>query len=146
MPRLIQWWRGRDAVRSEKNGIEANLVGVFMNVVAYAFGFEVCLTNHPFRQQLLWAVPLVCLVWIFWLNIVYLNSLAIRVLRGRVLPRDLPQSRAQSILIGIVITLFALRLLQATGWLAFVGAIWIGAVIANLAAAAILFVSRRGVR
>src|SRR5438270_13739228 len=95
LPRLINWWRGRNANRSEKNGREVNSVGALIHLVVYAFFFDLCLTSRSLAQQIIWAVPLAFLVWIFWLNFIYLNSLVLRVIRAGGLMRDLPQSRAQ---------------------------------------------------
>jgi hypothetical protein len=146
LPRLVQWCCGRNANRSEKNGLEANVVGALIHLLVYAFAFEICLTSRPLLEQIIWAVPLAFLVFIFWLNFFYLNSLIIRLLRTCGLMRDLPQSRAQGILIGIVTTAFALRLVHASGWIGMLGAIWLLAVSLNLLAAGILAASRAEVR
>ncbi|MFL6531473.1 MAG: hypothetical protein ACJ8KX_13470 [Chthoniobacterales bacterium] len=144
--RLLNWWRGRNANRSEKNGRETNSVGALIHLVVYAFAFDICLTNQSIAQQILWALPLTILVWIFWLNFIYLNSLLLRLIRACGLMRDLPQSRAQGILIGIVATVFAVNLIRGHGWTKLVGIIWIVAVITNQLAATILAISREEVR
>lgn len=142
LPRLILWWRGRNANRSEKNGLETHLVGALLHLVVYAFAFRICLTNRPAWQQLLWAIPLMFLVWTFWLSFVYANALVLRLLRRFGWMRDLPQGRAQGILITSVATIFALRLSAGGGWAAVLGIIWIVAVVLNLVAAGILALSR----
>jgi hypothetical protein len=138
LPRLLWWLVGGDARRSEKNGLEANAVGSLLHLVVYAFAFQVLLANRTLSAQLLLLLPLAFLVWLFWLNLIYANSRIIKLLRACGLMRDLPQSRAQGILIGIITTLFALHLLEARGWLAPLGAVWIGAVTLNLIAAVLL--------
>lgn len=138
LPRLLWSWRGGDAGRTEKNGFEAHSVGTLIHLVAYAFAFQVCLTNMPPWQQLLLVVPLAFVVWLFWINLLYANSHVIRLLRACGLMRDLPQGRAQGILVALIMTAFALHLLVVDGWTRFVGAIWIAALALNLVAAAIL--------
>ncbi|MDQ6861772.1 MAG: hypothetical protein M3032_11535 [Verrucomicrobiota bacterium] len=142
LPRLVAWRRGRNAHRSERNGLEANAVGAVVHLTVYAFAFELCLTSLSAWKQLLWAVPLAFLVWIAWLNVMFVNSLVIRCFRATGLMRALPQGRAQSILIGAETTLCALRLIRGSGWTALLGFIWIAAVAFNLLAAALLAVSR----
>lgn len=138
LPRLLWSSVGGDAGRTEKNGFEAHAVGALIHLVAYAFAFQICLTNLRPWQQLLLVVPLAFLVWLFWINLLYANSQVIRLLRAVGVMRDLPQGRAQGILVGIIMTAFALHLLAAEGWTRFIGAIWIAAVALNLLAAAIL--------
>ncbi len=138
LPRLIGSWFGGDARRSEKNGVESNAVGSLLHLVVYAFAFELCLTSRSVWHQILFALPVAIIVWLFWLNLLYANSWVITGLRACGLIRDLPQIRAQGVLIGTVTTLFAVRLLEARGWTHLVGAIWIATVILNLAAAVIL--------
>ena len=138
LPRLLWSLLGGDARRTENNGMEANTVGTLTHLCVYAFAFELCLASHPLWQQLLFALPLTLLVWLFWINLVYANSWVIKLLRACGLLHDLPQGRAQSILIGLTTTALAFRLLEADGWTRVVGAIWIAAVALNLFAAAVL--------
>lgn len=141
LPRLINRARGRNAHRSEKHALETTAVGLFTHYVAYLFFFQLWLTNRLVGQQLLWIVPLTIFVWLFWINFIYLNSLVLRLLRALGLMRHLPQARAQGILIGIVITIFALRLAYAHGFAKMIGLIWLSAVILNQLAAAVLALS-----
>lgn len=142
LPRLVWSLAGGDAGRTEKNGWEANTVGALVHVVVFAFAFELCLTNRPLGQRLLWLLPLAVLVWLFWTNLIYANSWIIKLLRACGLLRDLPQGRAQSVLIGITTTAIALRLLGGNGWIRGLGAIWLAAVVLNLVAAGVLALTR----
>ncbi|MDQ6624328.1 MAG: hypothetical protein M3Y86_12705 [Verrucomicrobiota bacterium] len=138
LPRLIASWRGGDAGRSEKNAVESNAVGALVHLVVYAFAFHLCLTSRPWWLQLLAAVPLAFLVWIFWLNLFYANALLLRLLRSAGLMRELPQSRAQGILIGILATAFAGALLTARDWTRVVAVLFLVLVLLNFLAALIL--------
>jgi len=138
LPRLVWSWVGGDTGRTEKNGLEANAVGGLVHLVVYAFAFEVCLTSASAWQRLLLLLPLAILVWLFWIIFIYANTWIIRLLRAAGLMRDLPQGRAQSILVGVVTTAFALRLLEAEAWRHVVRAVWVAAVALYLFAAAVL--------
>jgi hypothetical protein len=83
-------------------------------------------------------VGLLFLVWLFWLVVLYLNSLIIKLLRLAGLFRSIPTRRAQSILLATWATAMAFHLLDRGSWIGEVASIWLVAVAMNLAAAAIL--------
>ena len=70
-------------------------------------------------------------IWIFLLIVLYLDSLIIKLLRGFGFMRTMPDSRAQSLLICTMTTVFALELIRAGSWPRFLGVIWIAAVALN---------------
>jgi hypothetical protein len=83
-------------------------------------------------------VILVFFVWIFWLVVLYLNSLVIKLLRLAGIFQEIPIRRAQSILAGISTTAMAWSVLQRGSWMGEIAAIWLCAVALNLAAAILL--------
>ena len=95
----------------------------------------------PLWAQVLLLLPLAFVVWIAWLIALFINSLIIRLLRVFRPIRDLSNARVQSVLLGIVTTVFACLLVTRDSWLAPVGLLWVTAVSLNLLAAAILVVT-----
>jgi hypothetical protein len=77
-------------------------------------------------------------VWLFWLFLLYLNSVVIKFLRLSGFFREVPPRRTQSIFWGIATTAMACSLLRGTRWVHEVAAIWLVAVALNLVAAVIL--------
>lgn len=138
LPRLIAAWSGRKAARSEQNGLEANIIGTLNHLIVYVAAFELLLGPLSRWTQLLLLVPLAILVWLFWLIFFYWSACLIKLLRDAGLMRELPDSRAQNILIGIMTTTLAIYLLRAGSWPRVLGFIWIAAVALNLVAAALL--------
>ena len=138
LPRLFERWRGGCDARTEMNWTEANAVGATVHAIFYVFAAHLFLGGLARWQQMILLLPLVSLVWIGWLVLLYLNTLILRLLRLGGLLRDLPDNRAQSFLVGVVATAFAIELIRAGSWLRFFGALWLAAVCLNLAAAAVL--------
>ena len=103
LPRLLAGAQGR----SEKNGLEANFVGGLVHLLAYLYAQQFFLGNSTVTQQLIWALPLAFLVWIWWLLVLYLNSLGIKFFRALGFIRTLPDRYAQSFIIEMIVTLFA---------------------------------------
>jgi hypothetical protein len=83
-------------------------------------------------------VALAFLVWLFWLLVLYLNSLILKLARSLGLFRSLPIRRGQSILIATVTTAMAVALALRNSFVSEVGAIWLIATALNLVAALIL--------
>jgi hypothetical protein len=141
LPRLLARWTGRGVDRTERNWLEANLVGSLVHLVAYGYAFHLLLADARLRQQLFLFIPLAFLVWIWWLIVLYLNSLIIKFLRACGLMKTMLDRRGQSLLICVMTTIFALQLLRAGSWLSLIGGLWIAAVMLNLLAALVLAVS-----
>lgn len=145
LPRLFARGRGANDSRTEMNWLEANVVGTAVHGIAYLFAAHFFLRGLTLGAQALLLLPLAAGVWLAWLVILYVNSLLIRLLRTGGLLRGLPDDRAQSVLIGGMITGFAIALWRADSWCSFAGGIWLAAVVLNLAAAlALVLLSRNG--
>lgn len=141
LPRFIALLRGGDTRRSESNAVEAWLVGLIMYLVHYLF-FAHFLPPHlaPWLSALL-LIVLAFWVWLFWLLLLYLNSVIIQLLRLGGLFRTVATRHAQSILWGLVTTAMACALLKDSPWVREIGAIWLVAVAMNLASAVVLVFS-----
>ena len=140
-PRLLAKWSGRETVRSERNWLEAISVGILVHLVAYAFAFERFLLSSTLTWQLLLFIPLAFLVWVFWMIVLYLNSLLIKLLRAGGLLGMMPDRGAQGLIICTMNTGFAWQLVRAESWPRVVGLLWMAAVALNLLAALLLAVT-----
>ena len=138
LPRLIATMRGADGRRAEKNGTEAWVGNIAIYLINYLFFAQFIPAHFQLWQRALLLAALVFLVWLFWLVVLYFNSLIIKLLRQVGLFRSVPTRRAQSILLGTWATAMALDLLERGSWIGEVAAIWLVAVAMNLAAAAVL--------
>lgn len=138
LPRFIALLRGGDTRRAESNAVEAWLVGLMMYLVHYLFfAHFIPLHLSPWLAALL-LIVLAFWVWLFWLLLLYLNSVIIKLLHLGGLFRTIPTRRAQSILLVIFTTAMACALLKHSPWPHEIGAIWLVAVALNLASAAVL--------
>ena len=138
LPRFIALLRGGDTGRAESNAVEAWLVGLMIYLVHYLF-FAHFIPSHlsPWLTALL-LVVLAFWVWLFWLLLLYLNSVIIKLLHLGGLFRTISTRRAQSILLGVFTTAMACALLKNSPWVHEIGAIWLVAVALNLASAVVL--------
>jgi hypothetical protein len=136
--RLLALLRGGDATRAETNGSEAWLAGVAMYLISFLFFAQFVPVDLNFWLTGLALIVLAFLVWLFWLVVLYFNSLIIKLLRPAGFFQSIPTRRAQSILLGISATTMALDLVQRGSWMGEVAAIWLVAVALNLAAAVVL--------
>jgi len=137
--RVMAMLRGGDTRRGESNGFEAWLVGLTIYSIHYLFFATLVIPSNlePWLTALL-LVALVFWIWLFWLLLLYLNSVIIKVLHGCGLFRMIPTRRVQSILWGIATTAMAGVLLNGSPSLRELGAIWWVAVAMNLTAAVVL--------
>ena len=138
LPRLIDVMRGADGRRAENNGGEAWVGNVAIYLINYLFFAQFVPTHLRLWERALCYAAVVFLVWLFWLLVLYLNSLIIKLLRHVGLFRSIPIRRAQSILLGTWATAMALNFLDRGSWVGEAAAIWLVAVAMNLAAAAVL--------
>jgi hypothetical protein len=138
LPRFIALLRGGDTRRAETNAMEAWFVGLMMYLIHYLFFAHFIPPRlSPWLTALL-LIVLAFWVWLFWLLLLYLNSVFIHLVRLGGLFRTISTRRAQSILWGIFTTVMACALLQDSPWVREIGAIWLVAVTLNLASAAVL--------
>jgi hypothetical protein len=138
LPRLLATFRGGCSKRAENNGGEAWIASIASYLVSYLFFAQFIPATLGLWSGVLSFVLLAFLVWLFSLLALYLNSLVIKLLQVCGLFRFIPIRRAQSILVAGTASAMALQLLGDGGWSAEIAAIWIVAVVMNLAAAAIL--------
>ena len=138
LPRLLSKMRGGNGSRAEKNAAEAWVGGVGIYAVSYLYlaGYLSEVGNWSLRGLLL--IVLAFLVWLFWLLVLYLNSLILKLLHGVGLFRTLPMRRGQSVLVTTTAAAMALALVQRGSFVSEIGAIWLTATAMNLAAAAVL--------
>ena len=139
LPRLIAKLTGGDARRAETNATEAWTAGLLFYLVSYVFFAAQFIPDRLALWQtaallIAWAF----FVWLFWLLLLYINSLIIKLLHLCGLSRKLPSRRAQSILLGISTTAMACALLIRGSWMRGIGLFWLAAVAANLASALVL--------
>ena len=134
LPRLFR----RRLRRSEDNGIEAHVVSVFVFIVNYLFAVQLL---TPVYSSWLFFPALVGLlfgVWIFWLALLYLNWLVAKLCWRCGLFNDLPANRIQSVIFGIITSIFAAELMASGRWFRWIGIVWIAAVALNLSASLLL--------
>jgi hypothetical protein len=140
--RLIAMLRGGSATRAESNAVEAWLAGLMVYLIHYLFFAALLIpSNHNAWLTALLLVALAFWVWLFWLLLLYLNSVIIRVLHLGGFFRMIPTRRLQSILWVILTTAMAWTLLKGSPAPREAGAIWLVAVAMNLAAAVVLVFS-----
>ncbi len=137
--RVIAMLRGGDARRAESNGFEAWLVGLTIYSIHYLFFATLFIPSNlePWLTAL-FLVALAFWIWLFWLLVLYINSVIIKALRLCGLFRRIPTRRAQSILWGISTTAMACVLLKSSPLPRELGAIWLVAGAMNLASAVVL--------
>ncbi len=138
LPRLIRKLRGGNAARSEESWLEAYVLGAVVYLISYLFTANLLLPKLNWWQTAITLPLLLFALWISWLIVLYLNSLIAKGCERVGLCADLPRRRVQSVLMGILTTMFAAQLLTANPWLRTIGALWIVAVALNLAAALLL--------
>jgi hypothetical protein len=137
--RVIAMLLGGDARRAESNGFEAWLVGLMIYSIHYFFFATLFIPSNlePWLTALI-LVALVFWIWLFWLLLLYINSVIVKVLHVCGLFRTISTRRTQSILWGISTTAMACWLLKSSPTLRGLGAIWLVAVAMNLVSAMVL--------
>ena len=137
--RVLALLRGGDPTRAESNGFEAWLVSLMVYAIHYLFFATLFIPSHlePWLTTLL-CVALAFWVWLFWLLLLYLNSVIIKFLHLGGFFRAIPTRRVQSVLWGISTTAMACVLLKSSPVPREFGAIWLVAIAMNLIAAVVL--------
>lgn len=142
LPRLIAQICGGDPRRAETNAMEAWAGSLLFYLISYVFfAAQFIPAGLPRWQTALLLVAVAFFVWLFWLLLLNINSLIIKVLRLCGLLRTIPIRRAQSILLGMATTAMACALLPRGPWMRGVGLFWLLVVAANLASAFVLALS-----
>ena len=137
--RVIALLRGGDARRTERNGLEALLVGLMIYSIHYLFFATLFIPSNlePWLTALL-LIALAFWIWLFWLLLLYINSVIIKVLHVCGLFRTIPTRRVQSVLWGISTSAMACALLKSGPSPREFAAIWLVAVAMNLASELVL--------
>ena len=138
LPRLLAMLRGGDPKRAEQNGAEAWVAGVATYIISYVFFAGFIPDTTAWWVSGLMFLALAFLVWLFWLLMLYLNSLILKLLHALGLFRSLPARRGQSVLVGTTATAMAFGLLERGSLAGELGAIWLIALVMNLTAAVVL--------
>jgi hypothetical protein len=142
LPRLVAKVCGGNARRAETNAMEAWAGGLIFYLISYVFfAARFIPPGLAHWQTVLLLVALAFFVWLFWLLLLYINSIIIKLLQPCGLFRTLPSRRAQSILLGISTTAMACALLTRGSWIRGIGLFWLLAVAVNLASAFVLALS-----
>ena len=108
--------------------MEAYFIGIAVYLISYLFAANLLLPKLRWWQAAIVLPALLFALWIAWLIILYLNSLIAKACTISGICTDLPRNRIQSVLMGILTTMFAAQLLTAPAWLRWIGALWIVAV------------------
>ncbi|MFN2622173.1 MAG: hypothetical protein ABR611_04945 [Chthoniobacterales bacterium] len=138
LPRLLAKMRGGDAARAERNAAEAWFGSLGIYAISYLFFAGFVPDAWSWWTRALFFVTLAFLVWLFWLVMLYLNSLILKLLHSVNLFRSLPTRRGQSVLVAATATVMAAALAQRDSMVSELGAIWLIATAFNLVAAVIL--------
>ena len=138
LPRLFAKFRGGDTSRAEKNGSEAWAASLAVYAISYLYFAGFVPDNLSRWMRALILIALAFLVWLFWLLMLYLNSLILKLVHGLGLFRSLPMRRGQSVLVASLATVMAVALVLRDSLVSEVGAIWLIATALNLVAALIL--------
>ena len=144
-PRLIQRLLGGTALRGENNWIEAYGTGVVMYLISYFYAVGWFELRRDFWLSLLALLPLAFGMWVFWLVVVYLNSLIIRGLRVAGWLDRASKAAAQSVLLTALTTFFAFDLARLNSIVRWLALSWFVILTLNLVSALILmFVDQPG--
>jgi len=138
LPRLLAKMRGGDASRAERNAAEAWLGSLAIYTISYLYFAAFVPDTWSWWMGALSFIALAFLVWLFWLVMLYLNSLILKLLHTINLVRSLPRRRGQSVLVAATATAMAVALAQRDSIVSELGAIWLIATALNLVAAVIL--------
>jgi hypothetical protein len=138
LPRLLALMRNGDTRRAEVNSVEAWAGNIAIFAVSYLFFARFVAGRLAWWLAPLALIALAFLVLLFWLLVLYLNSLILELLRRCGLFRSLPQRRGQGVLLAAVTTAMALQLAQTRSLSGEIASIWLVAVAMNLGAAIIL--------
>lgn len=136
--RLLAKMRGGDPTRAERNAAEAWFGSLAIYGISYLYFATFVPDALSWWLRALFFIALVFLVMLFWLLMLHLNSLILKLLHKVGLFRSFPIRRGQSVLLVAVATAMAVALAQRDSIVSELGAIWLIAVTMNLAAAMIL--------
>ncbi len=142
LPRLVAHLRGQSARRTEKNWVEANIVGTAVMLISLLAILSFFWSGNRPSMQLVLLLPTVVITWVFWLLVLYIDAQIIKALRAAGMLRGVSNTRMQSLFISIITTVLACYLVTVGPLLAAIGIGWICALFTNLLAAMLLAFNR----
>lgn len=141
LPRLVVKWSDGNASRTETSWVEANVVGTAVFGISYLFLARFLPGGSGWWTQLILLVLLGFATFLFWLVVLYANSLIVKLVRACGFLGGVSDARAQVVLVALLTTLFAFCVLRTESWTRVAGAIWMIGVVLNFIAAALLAAS-----
>jgi hypothetical protein len=144
--RLLSKVTGHGSHFSEGGVFETCLGTFVVLLIPYLFLVDLAMNHLAGWMACVAVVMLPFAIWIFWLVVLYLNSVMIQVLHGLGFFRKVIERRLQDIFVGIIITFFASELSILNSWIRWIGIFWLMILAMNLAAALSLALTskRRG--
>ncbi len=139
LPRMFLWLNGKDPRRAERSAIEAYAVGTFMYLLSYLSAAQLILRRiDSAALRLAGLILLLFIIWLFWLLLLYVNSILILLLRRIGLHKGLSNTAPQSVLLTTLATIFAFYLARNDSWTGWLGLAWMFLVFLNLVSIALL--------
>jgi len=142
LPRLANRMRGRSAHVSENNAVEAYVGSLVLFAVSFLVALGFFAEKFSGWRMIVVTIGLVFAIWIFWVLILYVNSLVIKFLATCGFLRQTSNRHAQDIMIGIIFAALAVRLSIFDSWIRWIGIACLCALAVNLVAAPLLKLSR----
>ena len=143
LPRLINRLRGRSDEVSEGNAGEAYFGSFGILIVSLAFGLQLLGTRFGGWRGILVFVFLVFAIFVFWMLVFFINSIAIKVLRACGCFSKTAGRHVQDIFIGVVLAAFACGLSTFDSWTRWLGILCLLLIGINVLAALLLTLDRR---
>jgi len=146
LPRLVARLAGRKVRRAEFSGWEANGLGIVVFGISCVCAAQALVPLvRPLLLQLLALFLLPFAIWIAWLLLYYVNALFIGLCRKLRLYSAVTNIPLQHVIIMSLITLLATLLIyEDTGWMQWLGILWLGLVALNLFSIACLTILDEG--
>ncbi len=135
LPRLLSRATGRGFHFSEGGFSETYLGGLAVLLIPYLFLVDLVINHLAGWTAFVVGVALLFAIWIFWLVVLYLNSVMIEVLHDLGFFRKVTGRHLQDIFVGIIITFFASELSILNSWVRWIGIFWLIILAMNLLAA-----------
>src|ERR1700741_5295001 len=134
---LSKGWAGR-ARLSEGTSLEAHAGSLIIFAITYFFFVNIGSAQLRGWKMSAAYLALAFAVWIFWLVVLYLNSVLIEGFRIFGLFQTTSNRRVQDFLVGILLSLFAIELWIGESWTRWLGLLWLTFVSLNILAALLL--------
>ena len=135
LPRLLSGVTGRGFHFSEGGFFETCLGSLAVLLIPYLFLVDLVINHLAGWMAFVAGVALLFAIWIFWLVVLYLNSVMIEVLHDLGFFRKVTGRHLQDIFVGIIITFFASELSILNSWVRWIGIFWLIILAMNLLAA-----------